>query len=103
MYFPESSTGTEIAKTRPAVIVTADSLLGRAGRVQVVPLTSNTSLVYPGEAMVTVRGRQGKALASQIATVDEARILGYYDRLSEADLAAVEEAVLAQLGLATGR
>ena len=102
VYFPHSGTGSEIAKTRPAIILTADSLLGRVARVQVVPLTSNTSRVFAGEAIVTVRGRAGRALASQIATVDAARVLGYYDRLSEEDLAAVEAAVCAQLGLPSG-
>ena len=99
VHFPDPSTGSEISKTRPAVIVTAPSLLVRQRRAQVVPLTSNTTRVYPGEAMVTVRGRSSKALASQIATVDESRVLRPVGTLVDADLTAVEAALREQLAL----
>ena len=44
--------GSEIRKTRPAVIVSNDSCNAYGSRVVVLPLTSNTSSVYPGEALV---------------------------------------------------
>ena len=48
--------GTEIKKTRPAVIVSNDAANRNLARVVVVPLTSNTGRAYPGEAVVTVEG-----------------------------------------------
>jgi hypothetical protein len=41
-------------------------------RVQVVPLSSKTDKLYPCEVMVTVEGRESKAMADQILTVSKA-------------------------------
>lgn len=81
------------------MILTADSILARLNHVQVVPLTSNVSRCYPGEALIRAGGRPGKALATQITTVDKARLLDHFAALSPTDLAAVEEAVREQLAL----
>ena len=45
--------GTEIQKTRPAVIVSNDSCNRYGTRVVVLPITSNVTSLYPGEARVT--------------------------------------------------
>jgi mRNA interferase MazF len=67
-------------------------------RVIVVPLTSQTANLYPGEAMVMLNGEQSKAKADQIATASKQRLRNKAGTLSAADLAAVEKAVLLQLG-----
>jgi mRNA interferase MazF len=48
--------GSEIQKTRPAVIVSNNSCNAYGSRVVVLPLTSNVESLYPGEALVTVKG-----------------------------------------------
>ena len=50
----DPSVGTEIKKTRPAVIVSNDAANRNLNRVVVVPLTSNTGKAYPGEAVVSI-------------------------------------------------
>jgi len=95
----EPSRGTEIKKVRPAVIVSNDDSNRALTRVQVVPLTSNTTRVYPSEAVVTVSGRQSKAMADQIMTVSKDRLTDSLGRISIPDLLAVERAVKRQLGL----
>jgi mRNA interferase MazF len=67
------SSGGEVRKTRPAVIVSNNAANEHANRVQVVPLSSKTGKVYPCEALVTLDGRASKAMADQIMTVSKER------------------------------
>ncbi len=69
----DPSIGSEIRKTRPAVIVRNDAANRNLSRVVVVPLTSSTGRQYPGEAVVTVGGQSSKAMADQIMA-DRTRI-----------------------------
>src|SRR5208282_1009274 len=85
----DSSVGGEIRKTRPAVILSNNAANAALNRVIVVPLTSKTEKVYPGEAMVTLNGEQSKAKADQIATASQERLRDKMGSLSSADLAAV--------------
>ena len=92
--------GSKIRKTRPGVIVSNNSANRNLARVSVVPLTSNTERVYPGEARVSVAGQSSKAMADQIMTADKARLKSRIAALSKADMSAVELAVRVQLALA---
>jgi mRNA interferase MazF len=96
----EPARGGEIQKIRPAIIVSSDFANRTLNRRQVVPLTKNTSRVYLGEAIVELNGRRVKAVADQIRTVTLERFGDYMDRLSDWDMAAVEEAIIEQPGLA---
>ncbi len=95
----DPAVGSEIRKTRPAVIVSNDAANRNLARVVVVPLTSNTGRVYPGEAVVKVGGQSSKAMADQIMAVDKARLNGQLGTLSKADMLAVEDAIKVQLAL----
>jgi mRNA interferase MazF len=95
----DPSVGGEIRKVRPAVVVSHDAANASLNRVQVVPLTSNSDRVYPSEAVVSVAGRTSKAMADQLTTASKTRLKSRLGRLSESDLAAVERAILLQLGL----
>ena len=62
----QGTSGGEIQKTRPAIIVSNDAANHYANRVQVVPLSTNTDKLYPCESLVTLDGKQSKAMADQI-------------------------------------
>ena len=66
--------GGEIQKTRPAIIISNNAANSALNRVIVVPITSQTTRVFPGEALVTVNGEQRKAMADQIMTVSKQRL-----------------------------
>jgi len=95
----EPATGSEIRKVRPAVIVSNDSANRHLARVVVVPMTSNTARLYPGETLITVGGRIAKAMADQITVADKSRLKNQLGTLSKADMEAVENAIKVQLAL----
>lgn len=95
----DPSLGGEIRKTRPALIISNNAANSVLNRVIVVPLTSQTAKVYPGEALITLNGEQRKAMADQLMTASKQRLREKLGSLSLADLSAVEQAVLLQLGI----
>src|SRR5271157_6357810 len=80
----DPSVGGEIRKTRPALVLSNNAANAALNRVNVVPLTSQTEKLYPGEALVTLNGEQSKAKADQIATASKQRLLNKAGNLSSA-------------------
>jgi len=65
--------GSEIRKTRPAVVVSPDQLNDRLNTVVVVPLT--TGRAYPFRVPTMVRGTPGVAALDQLRAVDKQRLV----------------------------
>ena len=91
--------GSEVRKTRPAVIVSNDAANRHLARVVVVPMTSNTGRQYPGKAIVSVGGQSSKAMADQIMAADKSRLKNQLATLSKPDMLAVEDAIKVHLAL----
>jgi mRNA interferase MazF len=95
----DPSIGGEIKKKRPAVIVSNDASNKFLNRVQIVPLTSKTDRLYPSEAVVSLSGKESKAMADQLATVSKERLFDRAGVLSQNDMLKVEEAIKIQLDI----
>ena len=91
--------GTEIRKTRPAVIVSNDSCNRYGTRVVVLPITGNVDSLFPGEALITVRGKPGRALGDQIRSIDKSRLKARVGTVTPAEMVRLEEALAVTLGL----
>lgn len=99
--------GSESGKRRPAVIVSNDganttaSRLGR-GVITVVPVTSNTTRVYPFQVLLDAGAglpRDSKAQAEQVRSVAIERIGARVGQLTAPQLAALDEALRLHLAL----
>ncbi len=69
----DPTVGSEIRKTRPAVIVSPDELNGHLQTVIVVPLT--TGRAYPFRIATKVQGKSGVAAIDQVRTIDKRRLV----------------------------
>jgi mRNA interferase MazF len=69
----DPTVGSEIRKTRPAVIVSPDELNARLRTVIVAPLT--TGKAYPFRVPTKVGDKPGVAAIDQLRTVDKRRLV----------------------------
>lgn len=69
----DPTVGSEIKKTRPAVIVSPNELNAHLQTVVVVPLAKGRT--YPFRIATKVRGKAGMAAIDQIRTVDKRRLV----------------------------
>ena len=96
--------GSEIRKTRPAVVISNDEACGADAVVQVVPLTAlRERPLRAYEALVSSAAsgleRPSRAVANQLRSVARELVLEVLGRVTAAELRAVDHAVLVQLGL----
>ncbi len=100
--------GSEAEKRRPAVVVSNDGANRTAqhlarGVVTVVPITSQTSTVYPFQVLLPARScglpKASKAQAEQIRSVAVQRIGTVAGRLPADLLAVLDDAMRLHLGL----
>jgi mRNA interferase MazF len=91
--------GSEIRKTRPAVVLSVDALNRARRTVVVVPLSSSPTPRPPIVVPAPSAGPNSTAVCDQVRAVDKQRLTAQRGRLSIADLKAVEGGVRAILGL----
>lgn len=99
----DPAVGSEIKKTRPAMVVSNDINNVHARTVTVLPITSNVTRIYPFEVLLesAVCGNKDacKIKADQIRTVDKKRLGRLMGMVSSEKLAAAEAAVRLHLDL----
>ena len=82
---------SEIRKTRPAVVVTADALNRARRTVVVVPLSTGPQPHPPLVVATPSAGASSVAICDQLRAADKRRLTRNEARLSARDLRAIEE------------
>lgn len=91
--------GSEVKKTRPAVIVSNNIQNKISKRVIVIPITSQIKIIYPFEAKIIVAAKEAKALSDQIRTIDKLRLGKRIGKLDKFELIDIEKAIKLTLSL----
>ena len=91
--------GHEIAKARPAVIVSNDNLNTCLNVVEVVYLTTAPKQEFNTHVQINSTGRPSTALCENIDCVDKSLVGDYCGRCTSREMEAVDEALLCSLGL----
>lgn len=95
----DPSVGGEVQKTRPAIILSNDAANAVLNRLIVVPLSSRTDRIYPGEVRIHVNQQTSKAMSDQLTTISKLRLQKKITQITREEMTRVEQAVLLQLGI----
>ena len=90
--------GAEMAKTRPAVIVSLDALNERLKTVTVCPLTSQLHPTWRSRLQVRCGGRPAEIAVDQIRTVSKVRLGDRIGSLSKCEAAALRRVISEMYG-----
>ncbi len=90
--------GKEIAKTRPAVVVSNNTGNKFSGTITILPITSrNIDKIYPFEVHIEKGSgnlqKNSKVKADQIRTIDKSRCISLIGELGENYLKRIEKAI----------
>ena len=89
----EPSRGSEIKKTRPAVIV-SDNVINRIRRtIVVIPLSSSPDPKPPIVIPLTSAGKDSVAVCDQIRTVDKSRFGKLIGSITEAETRQLDKSI----------
>ena len=91
--------GSEIRKTRPAVVLTANALNRARRTVVIVPLSTGPSPRPPIVVATPSAGVDSVAVCDQVRAVDKSRLTQCAGQLTVTDLRSVENGVRAILEL----
>lgn len=85
--------GSEIKKTRPAIIISNNAGNEVSGRVIIAPITSSIAKLFPFEVAITLKNKKGKILLDQIRTIDKIRLGSKIGSCEKSTLKSIDEAL----------
>ena len=99
----DPTVGSEINKTRPALVISNNINNKISNTVTVIPITSSVERIFPFEVLL-LSGKSGlskdsKAKCNQIRTIDKKRLIKSLGTISSKKLKEVEEALQIHLGM----
>lgn len=95
----EPTIGSEMAKRRPAVVISDDAMNARLATVVVCPLTSRIHERWPSRVQTSATGRSAEIAVDQIRTISRRRIGDAIGTLSGAEAASVRHVITEMYGL----
>ncbi len=91
--------GSEVNKTRPALILSNDIANKRSQRVIVAPITSSIDKVYPFEAKIKLPEGFKKVMLDQIRSIDKMRLKKRIASIPSREMNEIERALKLALAL----
>lgn len=91
--------GREIAKTRPATVISDDAMNNVLGTVVVCPINSRLHPRWPSRIQTSVAGKPAEIAVDQIRTVDRSRIGGHIDSLDAIAASEIRHIVTVMYGV----
>lgn len=88
----DPTTGSEISKTRPCVIISPNEMNKYLKTIIIAPLT-HTLKVYPSRVICDINGDKSSVMLDQIRTVDKTRIGPMLNKLNQKEIAEVKSVI----------
>jgi len=85
----DPTTGSEVSKTRPCVIISPDEMNRHLQTVIIAPLT-HTLKLYPSRVICDINGDKSAVMLDQLRTVDKTRIGPFFNKLSTKEIAEIK-------------
>lgn len=99
----DPTVGSEINKTRPALIISNDINNRIAQTITVIPITSSREKIYPFETLLSPQEsglpKNSKVKCNQIRTIDKKRLVKPLGKVSLKKLKEIENSLLIHLGI----
>ncbi|MEI6790980.1 MAG: type II toxin-antitoxin system PemK/MazF family toxin [Myxococcaceae bacterium] len=95
----DPTVGSEIQKTRPALVISNDAGNELSSRLIVAPITSSAAKNYPFQVVIELNGKPRKILLDQIRTIDKLRLKNKITTVSRSTMTLVEKAIKVSLAL----
>jgi mRNA interferase MazF len=78
----DPTVGSEIQKTRPALVISPDEMNHLISTVIIAPMTTGGKL-YPTRVECNFEGKEGKIVLDQIRTVDKVQLVRKLGRIAD--------------------
>ncbi|AJR03383.1 type II toxin-antitoxin system PemK/MazF family toxin [Siansivirga zeaxanthinifaciens] len=88
----DPTTGSEIKKTRPCVIVSPNEMNKYLNTIVLAPMTT-TLKRYPTRVSVKHNGKKGMIAIDQIRTVDKTRVIRVFESLEKSEIKKCKEVI----------
>lgn len=85
--------GTEINKTRPALVVSNDAGNKNSKRIIIAPITSTLLTLHPFQVKIEIKTNSCKVLLNQVRTIDKLRLGKYILTLNKETMNQVDIAL----------